>query len=79
MVLSVCPSAASTAIEVRIESGIDTRTTSVERQEPRNTRIMSAVRPAAIAPSRKTLSMALLTKTDWSKSSWMFIPGGAAF
>ena len=58
MVLMVWPSAESTAIEVRIESGIDTMTTRVERHEPRNIRIISAVSAAAIAPSCSTLSMA---------------------
>ena len=39
-------------------------TTRVERQDPRNTRIISAVSPAAIAPSRTTAVTALLTNTD---------------
>jgi hypothetical protein len=38
--------AASTAIEVKIDSGIDTMTTSVERHEPRKIRIIRAVSPA---------------------------------
>ena len=50
IVLMVWPSAPITATEVRIESGIETMTMRVERQEPRNSRIMRAVRPAAIAP-----------------------------
>jgi len=33
---------------------IEIITTSVERQEPRKIRIISAVRPAAMAPSRST-------------------------
>ena len=40
MVLMVSPRKYSTAIEVRIDSGIEIMTTSVERQEPRKTRII---------------------------------------
>src|SRR5271166_1981321 len=52
-------------------------TTKVERQEPRNKRIIRAVRPAAIAPSRNTESTEALTNTDWSNSSLISMPGGA--
>ena len=62
----------------RIASGIEIITTSVERQEPRKTRIISAVRPAAIAPSRSTPLTELVTNTDWSNSSLMLSPCGAA-
>ena len=34
--------------------------------------------PAAIAPSRSTPSIDCLTNTDWSNSSLIFMPGGAA-
>ena len=78
MVLSVCPSAASTAIEVRIDSGMEIRTTTVERHEPRKTRIISPARAAAIKPSRSTPVMAPVTKTDWSNSRSTFMPLGAA-
>ena len=64
IVLMVSPSALNTAIEVRIESGIEIKTISVDRQLPRKTRIMRPVRPAAMAPSRKTASMDEVTKTD---------------
>ena len=50
----------------------------VERQEPRNSRIINAVSAAAIAPSRTTLATADLTNTDWSNSSLILRPGGAA-
>ena len=36
----------------------------VERHEPRNNMIMSAVRPAAIAPSLSNPMIESLTKTD---------------
>ena len=36
----------------------------VDRQEPRNSRIISAVRAPAITPSRTTLSTELVTKVD---------------
>ena len=48
----------------RIASGIEIITTSVDRHEPRNSRIISAVRPAAIAPSRRTPLTELVTNTD---------------
>ena len=41
-------------IEVRIDSGIETAMMSVLRQLPRKSRIISAVRPAAISASRIT-------------------------
>ena len=53
-------------------------TTIVDRQEPRNSRIIIAVNAAAIAPSRTTLVTAALTNTDWSNSSLILRPGGAA-
>ena len=54
----------STTIEHRIESGIETAMMSVERQLPRKTRIMIAVRQAAIMASCSTPSMELRTKID---------------
>ena len=78
MVLSVSPRKYSTTSDDRIASGIEIITTSVERHEPRNTRIINAVRPAAIAPSRNTPSTELVTNTDWSNSSLILRPGGAA-
>ena len=47
-----------------IESGIDARMISVSRQLPRNSRIISAVSPAAISPPMITLFNAALTKID---------------
>ena len=64
MMLTVSPSAASTAIDVRMDSGIETSTIRVERHDPKNSRIISPVRPAAIAPSRITSSIAPDTNTD---------------
>ena len=61
-----------------MESGIETITIKVERQEPRKSRIIRAVSAAAIAASRSTLLIAWLTKIDWSKSRSIFMPGGAA-
>jgi len=56
MVLSVSPRKNKTTNEARMDNGIEIITTSVDRHEPRNSRIISAVRPAAIAPSRTTAS-----------------------
>ena len=52
-------------------------TTSVLRQLPRKSRIMSPVRNAAIAPSTSTPVIAARTKSDWSKRSLISMPGGA--
>ena len=64
MMLIVSPSALNTMIELRIDSGIDTAMMIVLRQLPRNTRIISAVRHAAITASRTTPLMAARTKSD---------------
>ncbi len=54
MVFSVSPRKKRTISDDRIASGIEIMTIKVERHEPRNSRIMRAVRPAAMAPSRTT-------------------------
>ena len=64
MMLIVSPSALSTMIEVRIDSGIEIAMMSVLRQLPRKTRIISAVRQAAITASRTTPSIDARTNTD---------------
>ena len=64
MTLMVSPSAESAAIEARMASGIETVMISVERQLPRNNRIIKPVSAAAITPSRITLETALVTNTD---------------
>jgi hypothetical protein len=43
-------------IDTRMDSGIEIMTIKVERHDPRNSRIISAVSPAAMAPSRTTLT-----------------------
>ncbi len=62
IVLMVSPRKWSTTIDVRIESGIEIMTMRVDRHDPRNSRIISAVSPAAIAPSLTTLA----TESDTS-------------
>jgi hypothetical protein len=74
--LSVWPRALRTRIETRIESGIESATIRVLRQLPRKRRIMSAVRPAAMAASWTTPSMEARTKTDWSNRSVVFSASG---
>ena len=59
-------------MEVRIDSGIEVMTISVLRQEPRNSRIMSAVRQPAIAPSWTNPVTAARTKTLWSNRKSTF-------
>ena len=76
MVLSVCPKPHSTMMDVKIESGIEVATIKVLRHEPRKRRIMSAVNPAAIAPSLSTPVTAARTKTDWSKRKSTLSSGG---
>jgi hypothetical protein len=49
---------------------------SVRRQFPRNSKIISAVRPAAIKPPISTLLSEALTNTDWSKIALMSTPAG---
>ncbi len=53
-------------IEVISDSGIDVATIRVLRQDRKNSRIISAVRQPAIAPSRTTPLMAARTKMLWS-------------
>ena len=76
MMLIVSPSMLSAITEERIESGIDTAMMTVLRQLPRKSRIMAAVRQAAITASRITPLTAARTKTDWSARSWIFRAGG---
>ena len=62
--LIVSPSALRTASDVRIESGIETATMIVARHEARKRRSMTAVRHAAITPSRTTPLTAAFTNMD---------------
>ncbi len=68
MMLSVWPSDASTMIDARIASGIEVAMISVERHEPRNSRIISAVSTAAITPLAHHARDRGLTNSDWSSS-----------
>ena len=77
MVFSVCPAAPMRSTAVITDSGMEARMMRVRRQLPRNMRIMSAVRPAAIRPPSSTLSSAALMNTDWSNSAWMLTPAGS--
>ena len=54
MMLMVWPRKLSAMIDVRIDSGMETAMMMVLRQLPRKTRIISAVRQAAITASRTT-------------------------
>ncbi len=56
----------STIIEVRMERGIETAMMNALRQLPRNSRIINAVRQAAIMASRITDPTAARTNRDWS-------------
>ena len=48
----------------------------VLRQLPRNSRIIAAVRQAAITASRMTPLTAARTKIDWSARGWTLSSGG---
>ncbi|MGC3970916.1 MAG: hypothetical protein QM775_27355 [Pirellulales bacterium] len=52
--LSVCPSQFRAMIETKIESGIEMMTINVLRHEPRKSKIIRPVNPAAIAASTST-------------------------
>ena len=75
--LIVSPSALSTMIEVRIDSGIETAMISVLRQLPRKSRIISAVRQAAMMASRTTPWIEARTNSDWSASGLISSSGGS--
>ena len=64
IVLSVWPRKYSTTIDVRIDRGIEIMTIKVDRHDPRNSRIISPVNPAAIVPSRITLAIDDVTSFD---------------
>ena len=66
MMFSVSPIADSMMIAPSTDSGIETAMMTVERQLPRNSRIITLVSSAAITPSVATPSMAPRTNTDWS-------------
>ncbi len=54
MMLIVSPSALSRMMETKIDSGIEIAIMIVGRQSPRNSKIIAAVRHAAVRPSRIT-------------------------
>src|SRR5437764_5775213 len=64
--LSVWCRMLSMMMEVKIDSGIDVMTIRVLRQDPRTSRIISAVRQPAITPSCRTPVTAARTKMLWS-------------
>src|SRR3954451_20490119 len=66
MILSVSPIADSMMIAPSTDSGIEMAMMTVERQLPRNSRIITLVRSAAMTPSTATPSIAPRTNTDWS-------------
>ena len=66
IMLIVWPRALRMASEASTESGMETAMMSVLLQEPRKSRIISAVKAAAITPSRTTPLTAACTKSDWS-------------
>ena len=68
IVLSVCPSDQRQITDTSIDNGMLIAITSVERHEPRKSRITSPVSTAASTASLATPSTAARTNTDWSTS-----------
>jgi len=64
------PEGAQMATELNTDNGMESAMISVLRQEPRNSRIISAVSAAAMMPSRITPLTAARTKSDWSANSF---------
>src|SRR5258708_8059685 len=64
IVLMVWPKALKTAIEAKMDNGIEIAMITVLRQSPKKIRIMTAVSRAAIAASRTTPSIESVTNTD---------------
>ena len=63
-------------MEVRIASGMEVATISVERQLPRNSRTVMPVRKAAVTISRTTSSTESRTKPDASFRGVIVVPAG---
>ena len=74
--LRVCPLTASKAMADSTANGIDAAMIRVERQLPRNSRIIALVSKAAMRPSRATLPTACLTTVEASPSSEVLSSGG---
>ena len=74
--LRVCPLTASNAMAESTARGIDAAMIKVERQLPRNSRIIALVSNAAMMPSWATLPTDCLTNTEASPSSEVFNDGG---
>ena len=77
MMLSVSPIADSMMIAPSTDSGIETAMMTVERQLPRNSRIITLVSSAAMTPSTATPSIAPRTNTDWSPMKPIFSASGS--
>ena len=77
MILRVSPIAASMMMAPSTASGIEVAMMMVERQLPRNSRIITLVSSAAITPSRATPVMAPRTKIDWSPMKPIFSSSGS--
>ncbi len=66
MMLRVWPVSQSAMIADSAARGMEVAMMTVERQLPRNSRIIMLVRAAAMMPSRKTPFTAAFTNSDWS-------------
>ena len=77
MMFRVSPASASMAMAARMASGIEVAMMTVERQVPRNSRIIRLVSRAAITASETTPPMAFSTNRDWSLTRAMLRPSGS--
>ena len=64
MMLSVSPKAAKPKMAPMMDRGIEMAMMTVDRQLPKNSKIMRLVRAAAMAPSMATPEMAARTNKD---------------
>ena len=76
--LMLCPSAARHMIDTRMDNGMDVATTNVLRQLPRKSRIIAAVRSAAMIASRSTPRSDARTYSDSSSIRLSETPSGSA-
>ena len=76
MMFSVSPIAYRAVIDDRMASGMDTAMMTVERQLPRNSRIIRLVNKAAMTASFATPVTAAFTNMDWSPIASMCTDDG---
>ena len=79
MMLIVWPSTDRQMIELKIDSGIEAATISVERQLSMNSSTINPASTAAVPISCTTSTIEVMTKPDWSWIGVIVMPGGKVF